>query len=416
MPTRRRPTAQPAAPAPDPARAALVADLAGVFEAHGLTLREAVRLLPELGTPLQQELLVRRQRWLVDQGLLDEAALRAHLGLEPRELAAAQRLGLLAPEPWPAALLLPAEWAGSACDHYRPDLALSEAQRGQIRAAVLLGRDAAAAELGVTPAQFDQLRRQAGFAATAGGTYRLADLDGLRDQAVALLAVKPGRGPTAAQRWAGLNDRQRAYLRAIYAEDQAQEEAERGRWKHGMRSRPAAEWRPLAYGLLPGLPPIPSALYAAIERLGLRDEGTGATFQALEVRGLIICRYCQPGQQTELSVELTRLGRQVARAGGAPVPARDLLPDWAWRWLATLSTASAGAAMGERTREFLHKRGLIVLDEWGLARISDAGRAYYEQHWVAYRQRYPHIDARPPASIAEALASEAGQDVREVDG
>jgi hypothetical protein len=34
-----------------------------------------------------------------------------------------------------------------------------------------------------------------------------------------------------------------------------------------------------------------AALYEAIERLGLRDAGTGSTFQALEARKLIKCRY-----------------------------------------------------------------------------------------------------------------------------
>ncbi len=76
-----------------------------------------------------------------------------------------------------------------------------------------------------------------------------------------------------------------------------------------MRSRPAAEWRPLPYGLLPGLPPIPSPLYEAVERLVLRDEGTGATFQALEKRGLIICRYHQPGQETERNSDMIECER-----------------------------------------------------------------------------------------------------------
>jgi hypothetical protein len=380
-----------------------------------MALGRAVRLLPELGAPLQQLLVERRQAWVASQGLIDAPTLTARLGLDARQFEAAQRLQLIAPEPWPAELLLPNEWGGATCGHYRPDLVLTDTQRQQIRAAVLLTREAAACELGVTLAQFDHLRRQTGLVATAAGTYRLSDLDALRGQAPTLPLPGTSSGPTLRQRWEALNDRQRAYLLAIFRLDQQQEEHERGSWSHGERRRPAAEWRLLDYGLLPYLPPVPTALYEAIERLGLRDAGTGSTFQALESRKLIKCRYHLPDRQVELCVEITALGRQVVRAGtGKGASSRNLLPEWAWRWLADLFVAGEQGSqrMGEGTRTYLRKRGLVTEERQGQAlyapvvvRLSEAGRAYYEAQWAAYAERYPHVQAPPPAAAVAAGGS-----------
>jgi len=289
---------------------------------------------------------------------------------------------------------------------------LTEAQRQQIRAAVLLTREAAADELSVTLAQFDYLRRQAALVPSAAGTYRLSDLDALKGQVPTLPSPGTSNGPTLRQRWQALNDRQRAYLLAIFRLDQQQEEHERGSWNRGQRRRPAAEWRLLDYGLLPYLPPVPTALYSAIEALGERDAGTGSTFQALESRRLIRCRYHLPDRQVELCVEITPLGRQVVRAGtGKGASSRNLLPDWAWRWLADLHVAGKQGSqrMGEGTRTYLRKRGLIVEELQGeglfapvVVRLSEAGRAYYQAQWAAYAERYPHVQAQPPAAAVTA--------------
>ncbi len=88
--------------------------------------------------------------------------------------------------------------------------------------------------------------------------------------------------------WAELNDRQRAYLRALYDCDQATEATRRERAARGHWDRtPASEWRWQMYG--PVAPP--SALYTALRSANLVDPGTGTTWQALEDRGLCQCRY-----------------------------------------------------------------------------------------------------------------------------
>lgn len=396
MPRRTRASTKPA---PSAAHTALLADLAALFERHGLALGKAVRLLPELGAPLEQLLVERRQVWVASQSLIDAPTLTARLGLDARQFEAAQRLLLIAAEPWPAELL-PSEWGAAHCGHYRPDLVLTEAQRQQIQATVLLTREAATDELGVTLAQFDHLRQQTGLAASAAGTYRLSDLDALRSQAPTLPSPGATNGLTLRQRWEALNDRQRAYLREIFRLDQEQEEHERGSWSRGERRRPAAEWRLLDYGLLPYLPPVPTALYEAIERLGLRDAGTGSTFQALESRKLIRCRYHLPAREVELCVEITALGRQVVRAGtGKVASSRNSLPEWAWRWLADLFVAGeqGNSQMGDGTRTYLRKRGLIVEERQGVTiepatiRFDPIGCSFYE-HGQCVRAafaRYP---------------------------
>jgi hypothetical protein len=63
-----------------------------------------------------------------------------------------------------------------------------------------------------------------------------------------------------------------------------------------------------------------------MKREGLIDEGTGSTFNALEARKLIECQENFAKHQVFLSeVQLTKLGRAVARAG-LGVSAPKLLP------------------------------------------------------------------------------------------
>jgi hypothetical protein len=219
--------------------------------------------------------------------------------IDERELATAERLGFIVQLEWPSELRKPNEygprfWSG----HYLAATTLSGAQRRQIAQTVLLSREEAAERLGITAAQFDRLRIQAFLAPNIAGLYRFCDIDALRAQAAALLAPKSSEKVQPLTIWNALNERQRTYVRAIYDIDQAQEQRERGRFVRGERSRPAAEWRQIEYGLLPGFPPVPSQLYEAIERQGLRDEGAGSTFNALEARKLIECHYGAPTRRS----------------------------------------------------------------------------------------------------------------------
>src|SRR5216683_1563469 len=78
------------------------------------------------------------------------------------------------------------------------------------------------------------------------------------------------------------------WLRAVYETDQEQEADERGMWKHGGTPRPAREWQWMEYGVFNG---VGSTLYTKLYLRKLIDEGTGSTFNALESRGFITCKY-----------------------------------------------------------------------------------------------------------------------------
>ena len=118
---------------------------------------------------------------------------------------------------------------------------------------------------------------------------------------------------------AGLNERQRTYLLAAYLEDQRREAANVGPGR-----LPASKYRWIEYGPIgarwldnSGIP----ALRRDLERAGLINQGTGATWSALADRGLLISRRAQTGFRDarsgrailSLLVRLTSNGRKVAR-------------------------------------------------------------------------------------------------------
>ena len=118
--------------------------------------------------------------------------------------------------------------------------------------------------------------------------------------------------------WAGLNERQQQYLQAIYETDQEQEADERGMWKRGGTPRPAREWRWMEYGVFSG---VGSTLYTKLYLRKLIDEGTGSTFNALEKRGFIICKYTTARRDSQrhtlepfLMVQITTPGRRLVRS------------------------------------------------------------------------------------------------------
>jgi hypothetical protein len=97
---------------------------------------------------------------------------------------------------------------------------------------------------------------------------------------------------------------------------------------------------------------------------------------------------------------MTTLGRRVVRAGIGELPAsrpsKDLLADWAWKYLALLYQAEHGIAQerfGIRTLEYLENRHLVAHDH-GMVRLSDQGRQHYEAHWMLYRELYRHRRAQ----------------------
>ena len=117
----------------------------------------------------------------------------------------------------------------------------------------------------------------------------------------------------------GLNDRQRAYLLAVYAEDQRREKTHRG-----PHSPPASTWRWIEYGPV-GAKWLDNSsgflLRRQLERSGLVNQGTGATWQTLADRGLVKRKHVHTGFADartgrplfSLLVQMTAEGRKVAR-------------------------------------------------------------------------------------------------------
>ena len=113
-----------------------------------------------------------------------------------------------------------------------------------------------------------------------------------------------------------LNDRQRAYLLAIFETDQAVEADMRSIPYRPFQSRPkASEWRWLEYSeAVPEIGKPASRLYEAIKKTAPIDQGTGATFSHVA--------------RLQLAGARARERRGTAR-GSAPTPARTVLgPRW----------------------------------------------------------------------------------------
>jgi hypothetical protein len=225
-----------------------------------------------------------------------------------------------------------------------------------------------------------------------------------------------------------LNERQQAYLKAVYQFDQEAENYERSAWSDGRQRRPADEWRWLPYTRTPdGYPP---PLQSHLADLGMVDPGTGSTFNALETRGLILCKNEWHGSQSRLEswlfVRMTPLGRKVVRAatGQASKPKlpAGTLQEWQWAALALVYAAGdeglekyhgPGRGFGEygrvswktwlRLRDY--KAGDLVQErivpgsedlsayphpKMGEYRmyITEFGKQYYEREKERYQERY----------------------------
>lgn len=228
-------------------------------------------------------------------------------------------------------------------------------------------------------------------------------------------------------RWATLNERQRAYLRALYDCDQATEAARRDQAARGFYDRtPASEWRWVMYG--PTSPP--SALYTTLRRAGLVDPGTGATWQALEERGLCLCRHPRDTFGVQLlEIQITPLGRKAVRAAlGEARPTPPLKGQLRERQWAALARLYAAGGAGVLSEEMMYGRGRFdwmrtllrlrdykpqpLMEEFpdpevstiARMRLTPFGRAYYRRAWARYRALYPEVDAPPPSEDLSAAS------------
>jgi DNA-binding MarR family transcriptional regulator len=119
-----------------------------------------------------------------------------------------------------------------------------------------------------------------------------------------------------------------------------------------------------------------STLYDRLRRRGLVDPGTGATWEALETRGLVICRYTPTADGGRLlEIKLTAKGRKLVRTATGeirpPTRKKGQLRPRQWAALVQLSTAgAAGLPAPEMDRQFdwwstsLRLRNLGFMEEY----------------------------------------------------
>ena len=244
-----------------------------------------------------------------------------------------------------------------------------------------------------------------------------------------------------------LNDRQKTYLLTIFRLDQAREVDQRGAWNRGQRVQPATEWRWIAYGT------AESMLRWQLLEAHLVDEGTGSTFESLERRGLIECRYERdPLGIPILLVKMTIKGRRLARSLTGEQRERPLstgtLREWHWKALAVAYQAGDEGVKQEysgsgryggigwntwlRLRDYKHqgkeqplireastwvqvRRSVFtgrprpddyeertVAEQEHRLSITAFGRTYYAQNWQRYRQLYPEVEAPAPTQESQA--------------
>jgi hypothetical protein len=162
--------------------------------------------------------------------------------------------------------------------------------------------------------------------------------------------------------WADLNERQQQYMQAIYETDQEQETDERGMWKRGGTPRPAQVWRWMEYGVFDG---VGSTLYMKLYLRKLIDEGTGSTFNALESRGFITCKYTWKRRDGDrealerfLMLQITPAGRKLVRSAtgakayqpGSP----GILREWHWKAMVEAWKARPAGLKSEYGEDYGH--------------------------------------------------------------
>jgi hypothetical protein len=244
-----------------------------------------------------------------------------------------------------------------------------------------------------------------------------------------------------------LNDRQKTYLLTIFRLEHLREADQRGAWNRGQRVLPAAAWRPIAYNT------SESMLRLQLLEAHLVDEGTGSTFESLEQRGLIACRYERDALGIPiLLVQLTSKGRRLARSLTSEQRERSLptgtLRQWHWKALVVAYQAGdegvkQGYAFSGRYSGIGWNTWLRLLDSkhqgkeqplireaytWiqvqrmvftGQPRPNDYeertgseqehrlsitafGQTFSVEHWQHYRQLYPEVEALAPTQENQA--------------
>jgi len=182
---------------------------------------------------------------------------------------------------------------------------------------------------------------------------------------------------------------------------------------------------------------VGSTLYTKLYLCKLVDEGTGSTFNALEARGFIKCKYTWKRRDGDrealerfLMLQITKEGRALVRSAtgekayrpGAP----GTLREWHWRAMVEAWKARPAGLKSEYGENYGHiswntwlrlrdyKAGALI-EEYSTAgaylahvgystqvhwiRLSPFGEQFYRDNWRHYRELYPEVDAPAPTSI-----------------
>lgn len=258
---------------------------------------------------------------------------------------------------------------------------------------------------------------------------------------------KPGSKASEWQSiWQALNDRQKAYLTAIYQTDQEKEIAEQKKgWQPGDRKTPASVWRWLLYHTY--AKDDHSPLKRRIREAKILEEGTQFTFNSLVKCNLIERKAPDRKSQfweerdTTFYVKITPLGRKVVRqATSSTAPKRapvGTLTANQWQAVVTLYQAAHAAGIrypkeyasgiSQRTIDRLenHVDGVLAvtysrlknlnrqagqdsyenkMQRW--LRLTREGVHYYHRSHAYYAKLYPDITPAAPPTHEEFLALE----------
>lgn len=250
------------------------------------------------------------------------------------------------------------------------------------------------------------------------------------------LPGREGKGPPASaiSAWKSLNERQRVYLGEIMRDDRMTEVEMWMRKQNNVAVPPTRQWRRLPFSLDAPVEIVGhTRLQQRLRRLGVHDQGAGATLHSLDRMGLIKVikdrvEVADVGEVDRTLVEITRRGRACARAGLgeplAPEPPAHLLSEWLWGVLARVASAGHEGlheskltgkslfylAVGYRPKPGAHpSRGFIELRprmapgdthvleyRWHVTRLGQRHIAAYRH---VYGDLYPEVDQPPDSSF-----------------
>lgn len=127
-------------------------------------------------------------------------------------------------------------------------------------------------------------------------------------------------------KWRQLNERQQEYMRILYSHETNREKIYLSRNNSQSELRKGGEWRWMPHNTIAGIGD-------SLDNAGIRDQGTGSTYKALETRGYIETRITKQhtpgwGWWDLLEVRLTTAGRSLAKqVKASETPVDDVLDE-----------------------------------------------------------------------------------------